>query len=929
MAEDHHCDCKAQGPALMPVRYTVAPDHQPGSLPGWATSGAAKYPDHENYHYALRAIRRGFLYIYYPFLSKWDAWSISDDGSLWKQYSPDNAIKTSEPDCKQGTYDQGGKDFITLPTEVVDNDIWIAFSQSPWTSSTLERYQKESERIKRMQCLSSAQWTTPTAGPCAGEATEGNISAILDYMPAGAGGLTPAAILPWGTHGDFRVSHVTNDGSYSLVTKVQPLETIYPWKEVSSGLASSTAQQMKQRGVKADGTPVTPLIFALHDSVGVAHELTGWTDDVLALPKIFGDERALEFSTQSLINGVEQIITKSAEQKVAAQLEVTFDENPIGIDLAYQMYVQNERLRHTPESEIMTREEFATQGRSRQQKVMQRSQVADDLAKYKRMLNQEKLDSFVKCGDMLIEDVDKQVTSIIAFRIKWLQHPDFIAASQDFYSEEPDDNLYYREIVAFAISGLNIVDSGKVLLDEWINAYTTTSEKNLVWRTHFFNNPELMAEGESLLVECRECTKEPMTQGGLLYFFETNGSKLNKIFKGFEKATTALAKPPGQDALLSTRMLHSVDQYMATAGTRVFSSTRIGFLLDTASDAINRTLFSLAAGKAPAEASAFLSKYFGWVNQRRAYLDGIGFFNPARIKALESLRVASKQFSDMDTEFSKFKVSKAGQFTYKATSIKILVLIFNVVELYNQLDHFKNDATSYAKISSAILATTGGIADIVSPAFESGIKAGNSLQYLKMVGAGSSMVAAGISLGLDVQNLIKKSDTNNNEKLWVYKGLYSVKILNDVATVINAEGKLMSALITRFGWATEEGTLGVWLGKAAAPRLVFLGIEWIGVLSSWWMALVIMVSEYVITEYFSRDDLQNWYELGIFGNDNTLNSDGLKPEKIAILIEERRNTLMACLRKMAAPPKEAEQVKPKAIMYWPFTVYVEAEDYQA
>jgi uncharacterized short protein YbdD (DUF466 family) len=924
---DHHCDCKTQGPALLPVRYAVVPDHLPGSLPGWAISGTTNYPDHDNYHYALRAMRRGFIYVYYPFMPKWDAWSISDDGSLWKQFSPDNAIKKSEPDCRQGTYSQGGKDFITLPPEVMDNDIWIAFSQSPWSAATLERYQKDDERIKRMQCLKASQWLTPVSAPCAGEATEGSIAAILDYMPAANGGLPVAALLPWGTHGDFRVSHVTGDDSYSLATKVQPQETLYPWKAIRPGLAISTVEQMKRRGVKPDGTPVTPLIFALHDSVGIAHELTGWTNDILALPQVFGDERALEFSTQNLIKGVEQIITKSAEQKVAAQLEVTFDENPIGIEMAYQMYVENERRKHTPASEIMTREEYASQGRERQHDVMQRTQVADDLAKYKRMLNQKKLDSFNHCCDILAEQVNEQVQTLIDFRIKWLQNADFISASQDFYSVEPEDNLYYREITAFAISGLNVVDAGKLLLDEWINAYTTTSEENLVWRTHFYNNPELMGEGESLLVKCRECTKEPMSSGGLLYFFETNGAKLNKIFKGFEKATAALAKPPAENALLSTRVLYLTDQYMATVGARVFSSTRLGFVLDTTSDAINRTLFSLVAGKTQAETSAFLSKYFGWVGQRRAYLDGIGFFNPARVRAQESLRIASKKFAEMETAFIKYYETGSNKYAFKASSIKVLVLIFNAVELYNQLEHFKDDPVSYAKISSALLATTGGMADIATPVFEYGVKAGNNLQYLKMVGAGCSIVAAGISLGLDVFNLAKKTNTTNAEEQMAFRGLYYSKILSDIAILVSAEGKLMSALISRFGWDTTRGTMGLWLGWAAAPRLVFLGVEWIGLLSSWWFALVIMVSEYIITEYFSRNDLQNWYEQGIFGNENTLNSDGLKSEKMTHLIAKSQNDLMNCLRTMSSPQHKKEV--PRQEFFWPFIIQTEPEDYIA
>ncbi|MDX6018864.1 T6SS effector BTH_I2691 family protein [Scandinavium sp. V105_16] len=927
---DHKCDCLAQGPALLPVRYAVAPDFLPGSLPGWAVSGAQDYPPHDDYHYALRAMRRGFIYIYYPWLSAWEAWSISDDGSLWKQYSADNVTEKSVPDCKQGSYSQGGKDFITLKPDVLENDIWIAYSQAAWSASTLERYQSESARSKRMQCLHASQWLTPTAAPYAGTADESSISAVLDYLPASGGG-APSVLLPWGTRGNFQLSHMSNDGVYSLMGKVQPRETLYPWKPMRAGLAASTAQQMRSRGRKADGSPVTPVMMALHDAVGVAHELTGWTNDVLALPKIFGDERALEFSTQSLINGVEQIITKSAEQKVAERQAALWQDSAGGAELAWQLYVNNARSRSDA---IMSREEFEARNRHNQQNVMNQTQVADDLAKYRRMLNRAKMDSFTACSDQLTTKVDSQVNSLMAFRVKWLENDHFIATSQDFYSILPVDNKAYREIVAFAISGLNIVASGRALLDEWINAYTTASEKNLVWRAHFYNNPEMMAEGEALLSQAMQSTAKPMTEAGLGEFFVTNASNINKLFEGFEGATSAIAKPPGADALFSAQVLYRVDQYMATVGARVFASTRLGATLDTVNDAVNRTLFSLAAGKTQAQIKAFLSAYFGWVSERSAYLDGLGFFkfNPANVRAQRGLESASRKFAKLDTSFTRFSQTE-GKLEFRASSIKILVILFNVVELGNQLEHFKNEPGSYAKVTSAMLATTAGIADIAASSLamvaKQGVGNGNWLFYLKMTGAGSSLVAAGISLGTDFNDLISQQGNYGQGKLFVYRSLYFVKVLNDVATLTSAEGKLMSALIDRFGWNTVRGTKGLWLGRLANPRLVFLGVEWVGMLSSWWVALGLMVAEYIITEYFSRDALQTWFENSVFGNDNSQNTDNMAPDKIAALVAEQRAALMNSLYTLSAPKVQKEPGDP--VTYWPFMVHpaTGSQDYLA
>ncbi|WP_370604791.1 T6SS effector BTH_I2691 family protein [Citrobacter braakii] len=290
--KNHKCDCMSQGPALLPVRYAVIPEYIKEPLPEWATSGVSAYPvENENYHYALRAMRRGYIYIYYPYLTDWEAWSVCDDGSLWKQLSAKNVLEKAEPDCRQGTYSNGGKDFLTLPYEVLENDIWIAFTQCPWTENTLERYASDGvQRQSRMQCVSPSNWRAPQASQQITEATTANLASVLDYIPAQGSMLSPGMRLPYGTHNKIRVSQCVNE-RYAIVKEPGPQETLYPWK---SRVVGNTIRQMKERGVKPNGSPATPLLMALHDATGITHELTGWTNDVLAMAKIFGDERALE-----------------------------------------------------------------------------------------------------------------------------------------------------------------------------------------------------------------------------------------------------------------------------------------------------------------------------------------------------------------------------------------------------------------------------------------------------------------------------------------------------------------------------------------------------------------------------------------------------------------------------------------------------------
>ncbi|HCU0005824.1 MULTISPECIES: T6SS effector BTH_I2691 family protein [Citrobacter] len=921
--KNHKCDCMSQGPALLPVRYAVIPEYIKEPLPEWATSGVSAYPvENENYHYALRAMRRGYIYIYYPYLTDWEAWSVCDDGSLWKQLSAKNVLEKAEPDCRQGTYSNGGKDFLTLPYEVLENDIWIAFTQCPWTENTLERYASDGvQRQSRMQCVSSSNWRAPQASQQITEATTANLVSVLDYIPAQGSMLSPGMRLPYGTHNKIRVSQCVNE-RYAIVKEPGPQETLYPWK---SGVVGNTVRQMKERGVKPDGSPVTPLLMALHDATGITHELTGWTNDVLAMAKIFGDERALEFCTQNLINGVKEIVNKSSEQNVEAQLSVLPQEtfiSPPAMDYSYYMYVQNEKSKGTDPKDILTREEFEKQIKGKQNEVYKKHQVANDWSKYARMINQSKWDSFNKCCADLTQKIDEQLAKLIIYRCEWLQTSLFITMLQDFFSNDPVDNANYREIAAFAMAGLNESPSGVKLLDDWIDAYTTASKTNLVWRTHFYNNPEIMADAEPLLASLQQCSISPVSENDVLYFFEKNGAKLNKIFKGFEKATSEISKPLDSNAVFSKKVLYKIDQHMVTVGTRFFSVSRIGPVLNTMNDLIVRTLFSLSSGKSELETKILFSKYFGWATERRAYITDTVFYSTQRAIRADRLRVASNKYAALEKAYADYLRQPAGTSGYAVTSIRIFVLFFNVVELYNQLDNFNDKPSDYAKVVSAISATASGIIDIATPAMEVILKEKNSLHYMKMSGAGCSLISAGLSLGLDFSTLLNKVSLPNSSKKWAFTGLYLVKTLSDVAIIAKAEGKLMSVLIERFGWDTARGGLAVWLGKAAAPQLTKLGVEWVGLLASWEVALLLMVAEYILTEYYSRDALQSWIENSLFGDDNSIDIDSYAPEKINMFIDEARNSLQESTRQLSSGKK---QQRGKPIIYWPFIIYDEPE----
>ncbi|HCR0140796.1 TPA: hypothetical protein OMS07_000685 [Klebsiella aerogenes] len=414
-----------------------------------------------------------------------------------------------------------------------------------------------------------------------------------------------------------------------------------------------------------------------------------------------------------------------------------------------------------------------------------------------------------------------------------------------------------------------------------------------------------MAEAEALLTLARQAETDVVLPEQVLEFFDANSVRLIKIFKGFEKATDALKSNLAKNSVLSQKVLYSMDQYMATVGARIFSATGIGRILDNIRGVIIHAIFSLSAGKSVAQTKAFASRYFGWMYERHTYISGNVFYNPDKPLAKANVNLAKGRFDKLNETFAEYGQEQEGAAVFKTTSIRILVTFLNIYELGNLYRHSKGDAASQAKIASSALVTTSGIIDVAMPAMEKAWQGKNGLQYLKMSGAGCTMIASAILLGLDVAKVYQEYNTEQRE---LFLGLYSVKVLSDLAAIFKANGKLLEALIARFGWETAVASRGTWLGRLVKPALSpLIAIEWVGLLSSWQVSLLIMLVDYVATQYYSRDELQKWFEQGIFGNECEKNTDDFTAEDISTEIARCQQSLEYALSKMAEPQEEIKQ----------------------
>lgn len=156
--------CKKKGLPILPVRYGVVADtnaHKAaGALPVGGTFGAGVTGTSlKRAKYALRTLRYGFVYVFYPATKRWQAYAVTAEGNLY-DYPLDIPIDRSfeKPfSCHQPGHAQLAQ-CITIDNAQSAGTVYLAFSDELWTKAVRDLYASNFMgcRDKRMQKLDAA-----------------------------------------------------------------------------------------------------------------------------------------------------------------------------------------------------------------------------------------------------------------------------------------------------------------------------------------------------------------------------------------------------------------------------------------------------------------------------------------------------------------------------------------------------------------------------------------------------------------------------------------------------------------------------------------------------------------------------------------------------------------------------------------------------
>ncbi|WP_301539996.1 T6SS effector BTH_I2691 family protein [Ralstonia pickettii] len=869
------CDqCKATGLPILPVRYAVVPKNVSPALPGWVSGDRVKtVPLGEDFQYALRTLRTGYLYLFYDKNARgskqWECYSVGEDGSLTRQFDPKSAQPQSTPvlRCTRHGADNTQVHYLVIEHPERCGATWIAYSEHKWSDETLAEYTKNSKlRNKRMQTIQPGVMAAGAKHSHGQIADKAALETVLEYAPT-----TPKAPLPFNPS----VGALSKeDGSY-LANKLEQMSTRYPW-HFRNGMAEGTVKHMENRG-KGAGSTAKPHVLALWDAMGITHELNGFRNDAAGWIKKYSDERELQLTALNSYAGLKETLEGVAQAQGEEYIRRGVEDGP----LQDGIHELEEKLKSSPDDEYLQNQlkQFrslqATLAGSAPQvgKAFGKSLAEQAWPKY-----QDRIDASAGKFKARLEEFHAKAAGIVDRRtvplIHWLESALLLDTLNDYHGENVEDGLLFEQDIGEAIFGLGSCRSGARKISEWVAECKASMEGNLLWRAVALNQSAARAELDKVLAEAKQ-HKSQRTEAKTLEWMGYTTKSLKAFADTYKKAqsvfdaNTKAASQAGSlafGARLKPLNMRGVDKVVISAGDAVFRFFRIDTLADYVSEKIIQHIFSVRAFVAPADS----------VNLIIAQAKSEGLLREQLLKRLRTARaflaadtpaIRSAQAESLKATWAGFRAS-GGTAVGQAVKDARLALVVGAIEGVNFAKLLadcksKNDTKSYLSLLASSMSITSAMFDIAATVAKNMPNMGTNTwayQGLKLWGGMLSGGATFIGVALDIGDAVKNYDKGYGYLTFFYSAKGLMGLGSGVLTV--AVGLTYAApLVARLTGRVAVGTAVEAVGARAAA---FIGLRILGMAAGGWVT-VGLIGIQVVIWIITPNALEEWIDHSAFG----------------------------------------------------------------
>lgn len=555
-------NCNKSGLAILPVRYAVVPNGVDADLPE-SLGRSVRKVELKNYKYAMRTLRQGFVYLFYEKHArgsnvKWEVYSVSNAGTLWKQPSP-YAIDavTDDPACARTGHNIPAS-VISIETPEKCGVVWIAFSEHSWSAQTINAFEKDGTlRARRMQPFAPAEWIKTQAVTDAIAVTEENLNQVIEYK----------SDFSLRTISDFSEEKISKpDGSFQI-RHLERQCTRYP-VHIRRTQKATTVEAMTAIGACGDGRKHPPALFALSDCIGITHELNGYRNDAARLLKKYGEERSLELAAYRDINALRIALQDHAAKhaKASAQRQTALRQ------------IAARRQHYTKRS---------NQAWAASMESKPRDAAAEAWPKYESHINTSALQTFGQNYGKFSHHakllIDQRTEDLLA----WIESSALLDALTEFSEENLSDGVAFEYCIGEMLFGISSTILGLRRLSAWIAERRVTST-NLVWRAFSLNQALAGNELNAVLKGIEAAKDVPFTEQSLeaatpILKYVAKLSELSKkaltLHNTLRKDGVAPCKTGGMEKILLTIGTGLFDRSMVRKGSEWLSEKLVKSLL--------------------------------------------------------------------------------------------------------------------------------------------------------------------------------------------------------------------------------------------------------------------------------------------------------------------------------------------------------------
>jgi hypothetical protein len=910
------------GLAILPVRYAVVPKTMSNAMPPGIVGPGVMDIALTAHHYSLRTLREGWLYLFYEKGARgsnyWEAYRVTEDGRLWKQTIPVPSVPNTDPACAQG----GGAvpmDVISIEKPEKATRVFIAFSEYPWIKEVFQKYATDAKlRGERMQVIMPASWIQSGSGMFGmkkGEAghatvaTQAGIDQIVEYQPGLKADLLappakPIAIDEYG--------RATDDTIWEQEATRYPL---YIRQTSPSGSASTDlVKLMNEIGENAGGPPHKPMLLALWDGIGIAHELAGFHNDPAGMLMRYTSMQPLRVDAVQSIEAAERAVRSGAALSESllrkGMMSAALGAGDGGIMAPSALEMIDNAGQLTPAEK----------------------QAAGDKAwrKYQASLKGGKWpNSFSTWFDKITSKCEELQKQRVPDRDAWLSSDAFRHALNDYHPDDAGDGMAFHGVIDEAYAGLSATNAGLRIVEKLINNMDPTDERSYFWRAFAYNQMDIRQEMRTFLTRVQATKSESIVDQAASWYETKQASfyvdlsylksfvkfyeKVEEIFK-HERAGSATERPLKalgieRLTLWSGRALINVfGPISRSVGGMLIKGAlmvRGGLVLEDA----KRIVVKLAAWEGQMDAA--MSKaiwdikaknpslnpmqiraqaYVTLANDdrgalvRKLYAEARLTPNASRDKAAASVKLSGALFIiEMMNYFLLWTKPNKTATDELAIASGTLSLVGAGLNTYNKwLGGFGKSAASATLASMKVTASClSGISSFISVTTDamkvaSGLTSGNykqaSFYFIKGIfdlGSGVATVLTAISSSAA---LLMRSGSLSPGKIR-FVGRLSAGIAGAQARIegraANVAAEKMEAYVANAvlkgtrAYAGETVAMGLAAEVSAGGWLMFSG-RMILIATGWEVAVVLTVIT-LVYNYFTPDDLENWLSSSPFG----------------------------------------------------------------